>query len=117
VADALRALAESGRIRLFDAGMNVSPEVTAMPGPGHTPGHTLYAVDSGSERLLVIGDAMYCPAQLSALGVGGRHDADPAQARRTRELITHQARADQARVVGSHFAGGRPAAYLAPESG
>jgi glyoxylase-like metal-dependent hydrolase (beta-lactamase superfamily II) len=71
-------MAQSGRAQLFDGETEVSREVTAIPAPGHTPGHTMYAVVDGGERAIIIGDAMYCPAQLGELDVGARHDADPA---------------------------------------
>lgn len=103
---ALRGMVESGRAELFDGEMAVSHEVTAIPAPGHTPGHTVFTVADGGERVMLIGDAMYCPAQLSELGVGGRHDFDPALARRTREMIASEAAAHQTKTVGAHFANG-----------
>jgi glyoxylase-like metal-dependent hydrolase (beta-lactamase superfamily II) len=104
--DALRAMVESGRAELFDGEMAVSREVTAVPAPGHTPGHTIFAVTGDGERAMIAGDAMYCPAQLNELDVGGRHDIDPALARRTREMIAREAAEHRTRTVGGHFAGG-----------
>jgi glyoxylase-like metal-dependent hydrolase (beta-lactamase superfamily II) len=107
--DLLRALADQGRVQLLDGETAVSREVTAVPAPGHTAGHTIYAIADRGERALLIGDAMYCPAQLSKLDVGARHDADSAAARRTRAMISEEARKSKTKVIGGHFAEGRPA--------
>ncbi len=37
------------------------PGVTAIPRPGHTPGHTTYMVSSGKEQLLIWGDTVHVP--------------------------------------------------------
>ena len=46
------------RWRLFKSG-EVFPGVTAMPRPGHTPGHTTYMISSGNEQLLIWGDTIH----------------------------------------------------------
>ncbi|MFE9327521.1 MBL fold metallo-hydrolase [Nocardia sp. NPDC052278] len=107
--DALRALVGSGRAELFDGETVISPEVTALPAPGHTPGHTVFAVVDSGERAVLVGDALYCPAQLGELEVGAIHDVDPVLARRTRELIARDVEKHEARAIGCHFAGGRVA--------
>ena len=48
------------RWRLFKAG-EVFPGVTAIPRPGHTPGHTTYMVSSGKEQLLIWADTVHVP--------------------------------------------------------
>ncbi len=46
------------RWRPFKSG-EVFPGVTAIPRPGHTPGHTTYMISSGSEQLLIWGDTIH----------------------------------------------------------
>jgi len=41
------------RIGRFRWNTEVAPGITAVPAPGHTPGHTAFTVASGSARLLV----------------------------------------------------------------
>jgi glyoxylase-like metal-dependent hydrolase (beta-lactamase superfamily II) len=48
------------RWRLFKSG-EVFPGVTAIPRPGHTPGHTTYMISSGNEQLLIWGDTVHVP--------------------------------------------------------
>lgn len=46
-------------------GQETFPGVTAMHTPGHTVGHTSFVVGSGRTFLLVVGDIVHHPAQLS----------------------------------------------------
>jgi glyoxylase-like metal-dependent hydrolase (beta-lactamase superfamily II) len=39
----------------------VFPGVTAIPCPGHTPGHTSFMISSGKEQLLIWGDTVHVP--------------------------------------------------------
>lgn len=52
----------SGRFKPFDGETKLIPGVRAMPAPGHTPGHTLYVIESGGERMLAWGDLMHVAA-------------------------------------------------------
>lgn len=45
-----------GRVKVFDANEPILPGITALPTPGHTPGHTSYLLESRGDRLLVWGD-------------------------------------------------------------
>jgi glyoxylase-like metal-dependent hydrolase (beta-lactamase superfamily II) len=107
--DGLRSMVTSGRAELFEGEVSVSREITALPAPGHTPGHTVFAIVDGGERAMILGDALYCPMQLTHVEIGAMHDVDPALARRTRELIARDSEAHGTRTVGCHFAGGRAA--------
>jgi glyoxylase-like metal-dependent hydrolase (beta-lactamase superfamily II) len=107
--ESLRALADAGRVELFDGEILISRALTAIPAPGHTPGHTVFAVAAHGERAMILGDAMYCSAQITSLDVGAMHDIDPVLARRTREMIARDAEAHETRVIGCHFVGGRTA--------
>ncbi|MDB5374427.1 MAG: Glyoxylase, beta-lactamase superfamily, partial [Belnapia sp.] len=48
------------RTRTFTGG-EVFPGVTAMPFPGHTPGHSGYLLASGKDSLLIWGDIIHVP--------------------------------------------------------
>ena len=56
------------------------------------------------ESLLILGDAMYCPAQLTDSDLTAMHDVDPVLARRSRELI-RRVPSPRTQVVGCHFPG------------
>lgn len=101
----LRELHDAGRVVLVDDATEFVPGVVALPAPGHTPGHLVFAVRDGGEQLLVLGDAMYCPAQLTDADLAAVHDVDPTLARRTREFIQRALDAHGTQAVGCHFPG------------
>lgn len=53
---------EAGRFQPFDGETELVPGIRAIPLPGHTPGHTIYAVESEGNRLVVWGDLMHVAA-------------------------------------------------------
>jgi hypothetical protein len=61
--------------------------------------------------VLILGDAMYRPAQLNEMDLTAMHDVDPVLARRSRELLVREMESHQERtqVVGCHFPGLRAA--------
>jgi glyoxylase-like metal-dependent hydrolase (beta-lactamase superfamily II) len=74
------------QVDLIDAdGVSVAPGITSRHTPGHTPGHTSFVITSGTERLIVLGDAMHCPAQLTETEWEFLYDTDRALAKRTRK--------------------------------
>src|SRR6202020_3558263 len=71
------------RTRLFKQG-EVFPGVTAVPSPGHTPGHTAYLIASGNDQLMIWGDTVHVPEVQTAFpdaGIG--FNTRPAMAARS----------------------------------
>jgi glyoxylase-like metal-dependent hydrolase (beta-lactamase superfamily II) len=88
----------------FEPGKEVAPGIETLPAPGHTPGHTVFAIHSGGQSLLVLSDTAQHPA------VFARHpdwqaafDVDGAEAVATRKRIFDRAAADRMLVTGYHF--------------
>jgi glyoxylase-like metal-dependent hydrolase (beta-lactamase superfamily II) len=102
-------LFDAGRVVLVDDEVEIVPGVVALPTPGHTPGHLAFAVGDRHERVLVLGDAMYCPAQLTDTDLTAMHDVDPVLARRSRERIQREVERHGTDAVGCHFPGLRAA--------
>ena len=50
------------KFKPFDGETQLIPGVRAMPAPGHTPGHTVYVIESHGERMVVWGDLMHVAA-------------------------------------------------------
>lgn len=94
--------AYDGRVRLFDGG-EVFPGVEAVPLPGHTPGHTGYAI-SGGRGLLIWGDIMHRP-DIQAPHPEARisFDVDPDQAVRTRRALLDRLATSAEPVAGMHL--------------
>jgi glyoxylase-like metal-dependent hydrolase (beta-lactamase superfamily II) len=102
---AFAELDDAGRLVLVDDATEIAPGVVALPTPGHTPGHLAFAIRDHDERLLILGDAMYCPAQLTDTDLTAMHDTDPVLARRSRELMQRELEVHGTQAVGCHFPG------------
>jgi glyoxylase-like metal-dependent hydrolase (beta-lactamase superfamily II) len=50
------------RFKPFDGGAELTAGIRAVPAPGHTPGHTIYVIESMGERMVVWGDLMHVAA-------------------------------------------------------
>jgi glyoxylase-like metal-dependent hydrolase (beta-lactamase superfamily II) len=94
----------SGKVTKYDWGKAVAPGITAVDAHGHTPGHTAFAVASGSARVLIQSDVTNIPELFL------RHpdwhvvfDIDPVAAAETRHKIYEMAAAERMTVVGFHF--------------
>ena len=92
------------KVTKFEWDKEVAPGITAIGAPGHTPGHTAFAVQSGSGKLLVQSDVTNIPA----LFVRNpdwhvAFDNDPAMAQATRHKFYDMAAAEKAAVAGYHF--------------
>jgi glyoxylase-like metal-dependent hydrolase (beta-lactamase superfamily II) len=101
--EGLRLLADRGQVELLDGETQVVPGLTRMPAPGHTPGHSIYVVHDGSERVLLFGDAMYCPQQLTNADWDAATDVDPILAARTRETYLRDLERHGGSALGCHF--------------
>lgn len=91
-------------VRRFTPGGEVAPGVTAIASYGHTPGHTSFAIASGGEAMLALGDVAQYPQ------VFVRHpewqpafDTDGALAVETRKKMLDRLAANKMLVQGYHF--------------
>lgn len=110
----LRAIEE--RVSLVDRdGMTVAPGMTTRLTPGHTPGHLSTVISSGNERMIVLGDSLHCPAQLTETEWEFVYDVDPALARTTRAALVREAEQPGTSLLPCHFPG-MQSARLVPAS-
>ncbi|WP_439680185.1 MBL fold metallo-hydrolase [Embleya sp. MST-111070] len=101
----------TGRLEpIRDRVVSVSEEVaindwtTAIPTPGHTPGHTVYEVRSGAGRLLAWGDTVHVPTlQFEQPKVSWELDRDQSQARAARAALLEQLGRPHHFVAGAHL--------------
>ena len=77
--------------------------MTALPTPGHTPGHMSILLTSQGERALILGDAAHNPAQLQETDWVSRADMDPAVTRQTRRALVERLEREQIVVAAGHF--------------
>jgi glyoxylase-like metal-dependent hydrolase (beta-lactamase superfamily II) len=80
------------------------PGITAVPAPGHTPGHTGWLIASGADTLLIWGDVVHLPGiQFAHPEAGMAFDVDGAQAIATRRRLMDMAATERLRVTGMHL--------------
>lgn len=101
---AVERLAALGRLDPIDGDMEpVAPGLTARHTPGHTMGHLCLVVSSGDERVVLLGDAVECPLQLSEPDFYALSDVDPALSARTREALWRELEGTSTLVGAAHF--------------
>ena len=93
------------RTRLLSrTGDTVIPGVTALPLPGHTPGHTGYRVASNGRDLLIWGDIVHAPTlQFARPDWGIAFDVDMDDAAATRLRTMAMVAADRVLIAGMHL--------------
>lgn len=102
--DLAAALSAAGKWKPFAYGEEVAPGIKAMAIPGHTPGHSAYAVNSEGQQLVLWGDLVHSYAvQFTKPGVTIDFDSDQPQAAASRAKLFQQLAADRALVGGAHL--------------
>lgn len=94
---------QSGRFRPFDGRTELVPGVHGEPAAGHTPGHSIYIVQSEGEKLILWGDLMHVAAvQFPLPAATVVFDAMPALSKANRERIYREAAREGAWVAAAH---------------
>lgn len=76
----------AGKLKAFDGETELVPGIRAVPAAGHTPGHTIYVVESDGNKLVVWGDLMHVAAvQFAMPSVTIAFDSDPKAAAPARQ--------------------------------
>jgi glyoxylase-like metal-dependent hydrolase (beta-lactamase superfamily II) len=101
--DCVWPLQDLGLIEFMEGEHAITPELTAVPTPGHTPGHVSIMVTSKGERALVLGDAAHNPVQLDRTDWVSRADMDPDVTRQTRRVLFDRLEREQILVAAGHF--------------
>ena len=94
-----------GLLDLIDGEKALTSEITAIPCPGHTPGHMVLHIASQGEHAIVLGDAAIHPAQLTELNWGVIFETDQAEAAVSRRLLLGDAERYDSTLVACHFPG------------
>ena len=95
---------EQGRWKTISADTPIVPGIAAVAAPGHTPGHTAFAVESDGQRLLIWGDLVHSHAvQFARPEVAFNFDVDPKQAIATRFAIFKSVAQSGELVAGMHL--------------
>jgi glyoxylase-like metal-dependent hydrolase (beta-lactamase superfamily II) len=104
--DSLAWLRAFPELHLIEGSVGLSADglVTAVPSPGHTAGHQSVVVESGADRLAIIGDVAPLRAHLERPEWLSPVDADPVLAQTTKRQILDWAMKHSAIVAMTHDA-------------
>ena len=101
----MSSLDDLGVLKLMDGEEPLTEELTAIPTPGHSPGHVSLLVSSGGERALVLGDDVAHPAQVTENTWNIAFDVDKELAAFTRAQLLDWLEADGMPVAAGHIPG------------
>jgi glyoxylase-like metal-dependent hydrolase (beta-lactamase superfamily II) len=92
------------KVTKYEWGKEVSPGITSISTPGHTPGHTSFAIASGNAKILIQSDVTNIPELfLRNPDWHVAFDVDGDLAQQTRHKFYDMAAAEKMTVVGFHF--------------
>jgi glyoxylase-like metal-dependent hydrolase (beta-lactamase superfamily II) len=92
-----------GQVEMIDRETEIVPGIRALPAPGHTPGHMVVAISSGTEQLLHIVDTVLHPILMEQPDWYPSLDLLPGQAIVTKRQILDWASTDRLLVAAYHF--------------
>ena len=90
-------------IEFIEKEQEVVPGITAIPAPGHTPGHMAVSFSSEGEELYFVGDAIVFPFLIEKLSVIPVFDIIPDVANDTKRKLCDLLSEKQAWVLAQHF--------------
>jgi glyoxylase-like metal-dependent hydrolase (beta-lactamase superfamily II) len=92
------------RLRTIAMDGEIVPGLTALPLPGHTPGHCGVRLDSGDASFVHMGDIVHAQTlQLADPSIGVVFDVDPAAAQAARRGLLDMLASDGALCSGGHI--------------
>jgi glyoxylase-like metal-dependent hydrolase (beta-lactamase superfamily II) len=99
----VQPLIDAGRVDAVPPDHRVSPSVSLLPTPGHTPGHASVQVESRGATAVITGDMVHSPVQFARPDWSSVADTDRDEAQRSRERIVALAGGRAVLVIGTHF--------------
>lgn len=108
VPDVLRSTAKQfleqyhNKLRTFDDEQEIAPGVVARRTGGHTPGHSVVRVTSGTDRLTFAGDLVF-PVAFDHPEWHNGFEHDPAESVRVRTRLLQEAAASGEWLVATHM--------------
>jgi glyoxylase-like metal-dependent hydrolase (beta-lactamase superfamily II) len=94
----------AGKVKAFTGRTQIMPGVTAIPTPGHTPGHSFYLIESRGQQLELIGDIVHVASvQLPEPRITIVYDVDAAAAAAQRAKQFATLSSDRRLVAAAHL--------------
>jgi glyoxylase-like metal-dependent hydrolase (beta-lactamase superfamily II) len=93
------------RLETWSGDGTILPGLDVRSAPGHTPGSTVIVISSGSERAMLLGDVVHCPAELLSDDWEMVGDVDRQLAQRSREALARELEGSDIPAAATHFPG------------
>jgi len=93
------------RLETWSGDGTLLPGMDVRSAPGHTPGSTVIVISSGTERAMLLGDVVHCPAELLSDDWEMIGDVDRQLAQRSREALARELEGSDIPAVATHFPG------------
>jgi glyoxylase-like metal-dependent hydrolase (beta-lactamase superfamily II) len=93
------------RLETWREDRTILPGIDVRSAPGHTPGSTVIVISSGTERAMLLGDVVHCPAELLSDDWEMIGDVDRQLAQRTREALAKELEGSDLPAAATHFPG------------
>ncbi|MBI2726541.1 MAG: MBL fold metallo-hydrolase [Polaromonas sp.] len=94
---------KAGKFSAFEGNSMLAKGIRSVVTRGHTPGHSVYVVESKGQKMVILGDMMHVAAiQFERPVVGIQFDSDSNVASVQRASLYEQAANDQAIFAASH---------------
>ncbi len=93
------------RLETWSEDETILPGIDVRSAPGHTPGSTVIVISSGTERAMLLGDVVHCPAELLSDDWEMIGDVDRQLAQRSREALARELEGSDIPAAATHFPG------------
>jgi glyoxylase-like metal-dependent hydrolase (beta-lactamase superfamily II) len=102
--DSVAPIIEAGLSELVEQDHRLTPEISLLPTPGHTPGHVSVWIESHGVRALITGDTMHHPCQVGEPAWSTSFDSDTSAATNMRKQLLERFADSEVLIIGTHFA-------------
>ena len=103
VRDSVVPLEGLGVMDLIEGEHTITPEISTVPTPGHTPGHVNVIISSQGQKGAVVGDVLHSKVQVQEPGWCSRADLDVELGLRSRESMLERFEREGFIVAAGHF--------------
>ena len=103
VRDSVVPLEGLGVMDLIEGEHTITPEISTVPTPGHTPGHVNVVISSQGQMGAVVGDVFHSKVQMQEPGWCSRADIDSELGLRSREAMLERFERESFIVAAGHF--------------
>jgi glyoxylase-like metal-dependent hydrolase (beta-lactamase superfamily II) len=104
LSDSVQPIFDCGLVDLVEMDHRISPEISLIPTPGHTPGHVSVVIESKGQRAMITGDMLHHPCQFGHPEWSPPFDSDPVAGAKMRRSVMDKVADQPTLVIGTHFA-------------